>query len=153
MRPNTDFAPLLYVRFRAGRAADILYGMGIVAYAYVACVRRKFYRRHVRWHCCHIGVDHRSGNRIPDADCLDTDYQAPAPAAAPAVQKVAMPEPAPAPVIEEGIPGEVIAAIAAAVYCAEGVSLSAVRSIRRVKSGSSRSAWGMAGVLDNTRPF
>ena len=79
--------------------------------------------------------------------------KAPTPAAAPAVQKAAMPEPALAPVIEEGIPGEVIAAIAAAVYCAEGVSLSAVKSIRRAKSGSSRSAWGMAGVLDNTRPF
>lgn len=66
---------------------------------------------------------------------------------------VSKPVPA-APAVEEGIPGEVIAAIAAAVYCTEGVPFSAVKSIRRSRrAGGTRSAWGMAGILENTRPF
>ena len=53
--------------------------------------------------------------------------------------------------IEEGIPGDVVAAIAAAVTYAGGGRNFAIRSIRRDRQ--SRSAWGMAGVVDNTRPF
>lgn len=53
--------------------------------------------------------------------------------------------------IEEGIPGDVVAAIAAAVTYTSGGRSFAIRSIRRDRP--SRSAWGMAGVADNTRPF
>lgn len=57
-----------------------------------------------------------------------------------------------APLVEAGIPGEVVAAIAAAVYMTYGNSAGNVTSIRRsVKQP--RSAWGMAGLLENTRPF
>ena len=78
------------------------------------------------------------------------------------VEKAQEPAPAPvstpvpaapaAPAVEDGIPGEIVAAIAAAVYCTEGASVSAIKSIRRSRSAS-RSAWGMAGVMENTRPF
>ena len=58
-----------------------------------------------------------------------------------------------APAVEAGIPGEVVAAIAAAV-----VSVSeeehkgyAVKSIKR--TAGSRPVWSMAGLMDNTRPF
>lgn len=74
------------------------------------------------------------------------------------VEKAQEPAPAPvpaapaAPAVEDGIPGEIVAAIAAAVYCTEGASVSAIKSIRRSRSAF-RSAWGMAGVMENTRPF
>ena len=82
----------------------------------------------------------------PKAEKPAEKVQEPAPAlavraAAPVVENV-----------EEGIPGEVIAAIAAAIYCTEGAPVSAIKSIRRSRSAS-RSAWGMAGVMENTRPF
>jgi len=50
-----------------------------------------------------------------------------------------------------GIPGDVIAAISAAVYCmfGEGAKVTSVR--RQQRTG--RSAWNMAGLLENTRPF
>ena len=56
-----------------------------------------------------------------------------------------------APVVSNDIPGEVIAAISAAVYCmfGEGVRVMSVR--RQQRTG--RSAWSMAGLLENTRPF
>ncbi|WP_294497377.1 sodium pump decarboxylase subunit gamma [uncultured Gemmiger sp.] len=75
-------------------------------------------------------------------------------APAPAAPKAAAPAPAPAPAVEAGIPGEVVAAIAAAVYCLEGGSVT-VKSIRRKQqpAGSRRGAWGQAGVVQNTRPF
>ena len=55
------------------------------------------------------------------------------------------------PAVSGGIPGEVIAAISAAVYCmfGEGAKVMSVR--RQQRSG--RSAWSMAGLLENTRPF
>ena len=55
------------------------------------------------------------------------------------------------PAVSSGIPGEVIAAISAAVYCmfGEGAKVMIVR--RQQRSG--RSAWSMAGLLENTRPF
>ncbi len=53
---------------------------------------------------------------------------------------------------EAGIPEEVIAAISAAVYMTYGASAGTITSIRRA-SQPARSAWAMAGLLDNTRPF
>lgn len=52
----------------------------------------------------------------------------------------------------EEIPGEVLAAISAAVYCV--FPQGSVTSVRRsVSAGRARSPWGMAGLLENTRPF
>lgn len=65
--------------------------------------------------------------------------------------------PAPAPVnepaVQDGISGEVVAAIAAAVamMAPEGKRY-AVKSISRKDAGG-RSAWAAAGIADNTRPF
>lgn len=72
-----------------------------------------------------------------------------APPALKPVQNVAS---APVPAVQAGIPGEVIAAISAAVYMMDG-GASTVKSIRRAPQQSNRSAWGMAGLLENTRPF
>ena len=60
---------------------------------------------------------------------------------------------APAPAVENGIPGSVIAAIAAAIAVmgeADGNAYT-VRSVRRERS--SRSVWAAAGIIENTRPF
>lgn len=59
----------------------------------------------------------------------------------------------PAPVVEEGISGEVIAAISAAVYSMEGSS-AVIRSVTRKTSPiTTRNPWAQAAVVDNTRPF
>lgn len=50
-----------------------------------------------------------------------------------------------------GVPGEVVAAISAAVAEVMGTGNFKIKSIR--KKTESRSAWGMAGVLEGTRPF
>ena len=60
----------------------------------------------------------------------------------------------PAPVVEDGIPQEVVAAISAAVYAMDG-GAGVVRSITK-KTGSpitTRNPWAQAAVADNTRPF
>ena len=69
-----------------------------------------------------------------------------APAAQPAapVQQAAA---APAPQVEEGIPGDVIAAIMAAIH-AMGNGKYTLKAVRRSKNG-----WGNAGVNDSTAPF
>ena len=69
-----------------------------------------------------------------------------APAAQPAapVQQAAA---APAPQVEEGIPGDVIAAIMAAIH-AMGNGKYTLKAVRRSKNG-----WGNAGVNDPTAPF
>lgn len=56
------------------------------------------------------------------------------------------------PAVEEGIPGEVIAVIAAAVA---SMSDGAVTySLKRVKRSTGvRPVWSTAGLMDNTRPF
>lgn len=79
------------------------------------------------------------------------DKPAPAVVSAPAQ---AAPAPAPAPAVEGGIPGEIVAAISAAVYYTEGANVT-VRGIRRLPQpgASRRGVWGDAGVLQNTRPF
>ncbi len=57
----------------------------------------------------------------------------------------------PAPVVEQGIPGAVVAAIAAAIAAISGGKYT-LRSVRRA-SGDSRGNWGRAGVNDVTSPF
>lgn len=76
----------------------------------------------------------------------------------PAEKKVETTEPvisaaaAPAPAVQDGVPEEVVAVISAAVATMYGSTGKArIKSIK--KSGSGRSAWANAGVLDNTRPF
>lgn len=70
-----------------------------------------------------------------------------APAPGPAVQKVQA-APQPAPEVEPGIPGEVIAAIAAAIS-AMGNGKYTLRAVRRADRGG----WSKAGVSDTTSPF
>ena len=69
-----------------------------------------------------------------------------APAAKPAapVQQAAA---VPAPQVEEGIPGDVVAAIMAAIH-AMGNGKYTLKAVRRSKNG-----WGNAGVNDTTAPF
>lgn len=69
------------------------------------------------------------------------------------VEQQAAPVAEPAAAAPAGIPGEVIAAISAAVACMFGEG-ARVRSVRR--SGGSaglRSSWSTASLLENTRPF
>ena len=72
------------------------------------------------------------------------------PAAAPAAKPAA----APAPKAEGGIPGEIIAAISAAVATVVGGN-AVIRGIKRIpkNGGSRRGAWGDAGVQEHTTPF
>lgn len=55
---------------------------------------------------------------------------------------------------QSAVADEVVAAIAAAVYCMEGPG-AVVRSVRRLPQPveKRRGAWGDAGVEQNTRPF
>ena len=77
------------------------------------------------------------------------------PPKAPAARAASAPAPAaPAPAVEAGIPGEVVAAISAAIFSMEG-GHAVVREVRRMPQagGSRRGAWGDAGVVQSTRPF
>lgn len=82
---------------------------------------------------------------------------APAAPAAPAAQNITKAAPAApaAPAADGSIPGEIVAAIAAAV-ASLGENLT-IRGIHRVQkktaTGSRRGAWGDAGVTQNTTPF
>ena len=53
------------------------------------------------------------------------------------------------------IPGEVIAAISAAVACVlgEGAVIHGIRRVSKSGKGSLRGAWGDAGVREHTTPF
>lgn len=74
--------------------------------------------------------------------------------AAPAAPAVPVPAPAVPvkcpPFVEEGIPEEVVAVIAAAVAASSGGKYT-LRSLTRVSSG--RGSWGAAGVVSGTEPF
>ena len=50
------------------------------------------------------------------------------------------------------VPAEIVAVIAAAVTMALGTGVR-VLSVKRADGGRGRSAWSMAGLLENTRPF
>lgn len=87
-----------------------------------------------------------------EAKKMQSDMEA---ALSKASESIPAPAPAPtsAPVIEEGISGEVVAAISAAVYAMEGGS-AVIRSVSRKASPvSTRNPWAQAAVVDNTRPF
>lgn len=76
-----------------------------------------------------------------------------APKAAAPAPKVEAPVQAAAPA--GGIPGEIIAAIAAAVASLEGEG-AVIRGIRRIAAPAAKSrrgAWGDAGVREHTTPF
>jgi len=73
-----------------------------------------------------------------------------APAAKPAAKPAAPVQQAaaaPAPQVEAGIPGDVVAAIMAAIH-AMGNGKYTLKAVRRSKNG-----WGNAGVNDTTAPF
>ena len=57
----------------------------------------------------------------------------------------------PQPVVEQGISGEVVAAITAAIVASEGTGVT-VRSIKK-KKVNGRNPWAQAANIDNTRPF
>ena len=59
---------------------------------------------------------------------------------------------APAPVVEQGISGEVVAAITAAITASEGTNQFVIRSVKKKNVGS-RNPWARAAVTDNTRSF
>lgn len=55
------------------------------------------------------------------------------------------------PTVDDDIPEEIVAVIAAAVAACGEAPRVRIKSIKKANSG--RSAWANAGVLDNTRPF
>lgn len=65
-----------------------------------------------------------------------------------AIEHVAMP------VESAAIPAEVVAAIAGAVavICGEEVKITGIRRVSGTREAG-RSAWSLAGLLANTRPF
>ena len=62
----------------------------------------------------------------------------------------AVPAPA-AEAAQDGIPGDVIAAIAAAVDFMYGTGTHVVAGVKRISPN--RSAWASAGMIESTRPF
>ena len=76
-------------------------------------------------------------------------------AAAPAPKPAASKAEAPVQAAAGGIPGEIIAAIAASVASLEGEG-AVIRGIRRIAAPAAKSrrgAWGDAGVREHTTPF
>ncbi len=71
---------------------------------------------------------------------------------APVVKAVPAVKAVPQPVIEQGISGEVVAAITAAITASEGSNQFVIRSVKRKDVGS-RNPWARAAVRDNTRSF
>ena len=81
---------------------------------------------------------------------------APQAPAAPAAQAPAAKPAAPAAKAENGsIPGEIIAAISAAVatVCGSGAVIRGIKRVSKPAAGSRRGAWGDAGVREHTTPF
>lgn len=64
-------------------------------------------------------------------------------------EKVAAARPA---TVENEVPAEIVAVIAAALACTLGAGVK-ILSVKRAESGRGRSSWSLAGLLENTRPF
>lgn len=72
----------------------------------------------------------------------------------PATPSVAVQQPVAAPVVEDGIPEEVVAVIAAAVAAMSGDGKTyAVRRISAARTVGARPVWAAAGLAENTQPF
>ena len=99
----------------------------------------------------------KAAPKAPAAPATPAAPAAPATPAAPAAQNIAKAAPAApaAPAADGSSPGEIVAAIAAAV-ASLGENLT-IRGIHRVQkktaTGSRRGTWGDAGVTQNTTPF
>ena len=80
----------------------------------------------------------------PQAPAAPAAKAAPAPAAKPAAKAD-----------NGGIPGEVIAAISAAVatVMGSGAMIHGIRRVSKPAAGSRRGSWGDAGVREHTTPF
>ena len=76
-----------------------------------------------------------------------TAVQQPAQPVQPVQPAAPVQQAAPAPVVEEGIPGDVVAAIMAAIH-AMGNGKYTLKAVRRAANG-----WSKAGVNDTTAPF
>lgn len=62
--------------------------------------------------------------------------------------------PVAAPIVEDGVPDEVVAVIAAAIAAmSDGTTRYAVRRISAARSQGMRPVWAAAGIADNTQPF
>lgn len=92
-------------------------------------------------------INAKKDAKVQAARAQDAEKRAAAAAAAPAA--AAEPE---QPEIEEGIPGEVVAAIAAAIHALGGGKYT-LRTVRRAGHSNGRGVWGKAGVSDTTEPF
>lgn len=92
-------------------------------------------------------------NKAQNAGSVKKQKKTKAVAAPSTPAAVSAPPSAPAaPSVEDGVPEEVVAVIAAAVAAACGPQRRVrIKSIK--KSGAGRSAWANAGILENTRPF
>ncbi len=74
----------------------------------------------------------------------------PKPAPQPSMPSV----PVAAPIVEDGVPEEVVAVIAAAVAAmSDGTTRYAVRRISAARSQGVRPVWAAAGIAENTQPF
>lgn len=106
----------------------VLIGLVLIVRGYGAAIR---------------SLQNRDQPKVPDrAEPEKAVSAAPVQAAVPAAEPITA--------SESAIPEEVVAAIAAAVYCM--FPSGKVTSIRR-SAAPGRSAWGMAGLLEGTRPF
>ncbi len=87
-----------------------------------------------------FGVVNRAGGKS----------KAPVPATA-----VSIPAPPPAaPVVEAGVPDEVVAVIAAAIAAmSDGTTRYTVRRISPARQKGARPVWAAAGIAENTHPF
>ena len=64
------------------------------------------------------------------------------------------PAPVSAPIVEDGVPEEVVAVIAAAIAAmSDGTTRYAVRRISTARTQGTRPIWAAAGILQNTQPF
>ena len=94
-------------------------------------------------------INNKKNNKpaAPKASAAPAAKAAPAPAAKPA---------APAAKADNGsIPGEIIAAISAAVAkdCGGNAVIRGIKRVSKPAAGSRRGAWGDAGVREHTTPF
>lgn len=73
----------------------------------------------------------------------------------PVIPAPAIPVPVAPPVAEDGVSGEIVAAISAAIYEMEGAGavVTSITPIRKQNPITSRNPWANAAVVDNTKPF